>query len=192
MIIVEIRHETYYLLVVCISGTGCNVAVLNWLSISGQVNYWGLYVTHFAFRILVDWFCVCVMCDGIMEWDVKNSSQLVWVRSVLKLRWKQGTDLYQFFFNMHIFQIYHCQRVLYHEITGGRKQHYWKMGTDVYPFFNNADYGHQLFHDKARVEDDIFEIYAYLKKWYRSVPGFLRSFSTERTRTSWERTRTRW
>ena len=34
----------------------------------------------------------------------------------------------------------------------------------MYPFFNNAVYGHQLFHDKSRVEDDIFEIYAYLKK----------------------------
>ena len=29
-----------------------------------------------------------------------------------------------FFFNMHIFEIYHLQRVLYHEITSGRKQHY--------------------------------------------------------------------
>ena len=50
-------------------------------------------------------------------------SQLVRVRSVHKLRRKQGTDMYPFL-NMHIFQIYHLQRVLYHEITGGRKQHF--------------------------------------------------------------------
>ena len=31
-------------------------------------------------------------------------------------------------------------------------------------FYNNDVYGRQLFHDKARVEDDIFEIYAYFKK----------------------------
>ena len=37
-------------------------------------------------------------------------------------------------------------------------------GTHMYPFFNIAVYGHQLFHDKARAEDDIFEIYAYFKK----------------------------